>query len=606
MENRRNSHQRKTDNQSIIYVSSHFSSIETFAFPSFVRETTIEADISFFESDSRLSISDDCDLKATIPLTKKNVISMLSLAHIRKELNNQIYKTNRQLRISKKIKTAANKTNKIVYSKDKLIPLASSSWDRQKKELFKYLNNFPSLNVLPEIFLQIPYFKNYQNCHFLIHERGSNKAMVFSYNYFSNLRSGTFPISEFSSLFSLVKKSKHKSFHSHGLKNLKIKTLRKRIDPFSGTFLAEDISLTNHNIIIIASRNDFLPPLKEELLFFNRFVKLLPFHLEILLAKESIGKKNKYQLECLRELPKPIAIYDDKNSHIFKNHSFLASSTISHYKPLINKIINLKNNAKLIFYQQGQEDVATSELFHFQRITLLGELLNTLKHELSNPLFGLKLATDLLQGEFNLNLRDEELLVFLKDISNNVERCQNIINDFSKIYSHKQTSSKLSLRKSISEALILAKSEIRDIAKNVTYTNYEDNDPVWIIANHTWVIQILFNLFINSSQAIKGSTTPGGRPAISIDIRSNTMKHQKNVSISVSDNGPGIKPEDQQLLFSPFYTTKKSGTGLGLVICKNLANKMGGEIMCTAPKNNDPGATFTLTLPYAEMVEEKA
>src|SRR6478609_10430572 len=70
------------------------------------------------------------------------------------------------------------------------------------------------------------------------------------------------------------------------------------------------------------------------------------------------------------------------------------------------------------------------DLFHFQRISLLGELLNTLRHELSNPLFGLKLSSQIF-NTLDVSNDDKDLM---REIEKNVNRCQTIIENFSNLY----------------------------------------------------------------------------------------------------------------------------------------------------------------------------
>ena len=88
------------------------------------------------------------------------------------------------------------------------------------------------------------------------------------------------------------------------------------------------------------------------------------------------------------------------------------------------------------------------------------------------------------------------------------------------------------------------------------------------------------------------------------------FKHQARngglASLSVSDHGPGVPPEERELIFQRFQrgrdTTGQAGFGLGLAIGRELAERMGGELMLDP--GYGPGARFTLTLPVAEATEE--
>jgi signal transduction histidine kinase len=69
----------------------------------------------------------------------------------------------------------------------------------------------------------------------------------------------------------------------------------------------------------------------------------------------------------------------------------------------------------------------------------------------------------------------------------------------------------------------------------------------------------------------------------------------QSVALSVSDNGTGIREEPKDRIFQPFYTTKKEGLGMGLAICRSIADAHGGEIR--AANNPDGGAMVELVLP---------
>ncbi|NIU00659.1 MAG: GHKL domain-containing protein, partial [Nitrosopumilaceae archaeon] len=93
---------------------------------------------------------------------------------------------------------------------------------------------------------------------------------------------------------------------------------------------------------------------------------------------------------------------------------------------------------------------------------------------------------------------------------------------------------------------------------------------------------VFSNLLANSVSALDG---PG---EVDIEFSSNNDSY----IITVKDSGPGIPEEQLVRIFEPLYTTKKTGTGLGLVICKSIIEQHGGTILAS----NKP-TTFTITLP---------
>jgi C4-dicarboxylate-specific signal transduction histidine kinase len=102
--------------------------------------------------------------------------------------------------------------------------------------------------------------------------------------------------------------------------------------------------------------------------------------------------------------------------------------------------------------------------------------------------------------------------------------------------------------------------------------------------------QVILNLTVNALEAMS-EVKEGSRDLL---IRTDLDAHG-DVSVTVRDSGPGLKPEDVERLFNPFYTTKPTGMGMGLSICRSIIEAHRGRLWATAiiPR----GASFHLTLP---------
>ena len=239
------------------------------------------------------------------------------------------------------------------------------------------------------------------------------------------------------------------------------------------------------------------------------------------------------------------------------------------------------------------KDQITAEIFHTQRVALLGELLNTLQHELSNPLFGLSLTAQLLQTESS----DPECLATLAEICQNAKRSQTIIKNFSHLYSDVQDAKPIKLYQLVDEVITLTKSETREIKKEIHAQGFSKEFDLEITTNPTYLNQIIFNLIINAAQAIKSSNFSQIKNKIIIKM----TKSEYTVQIDIIDDGPGVPEHLLSTIFNPFFTTKTAGTGLGLSICQNLAKKLETHIVF---KNNSPfpGATFSIDLPLRKGV----
>jgi two-component system, NtrC family, sensor kinase len=453
------------------------------------------------------------------------------------------------------------------------------SLTNENREVQYLYSNFDTIDHLPELILSTDQFKTFNACQFLVHEKGNIYCDSYLSKHGIAKRKTAIQVESFNSINNIIKKSKSKQFNQTQILKEDIEIL--------GTFLAKNFEFKNHSIILILSRNDFLPLTKEEKTAFDDYcLKLWPL-LSYILERAQIAKKSQSINLALLNYTDPIAILTSRDQILFQNKVF----TEEHYYDY------LSGSEKFTTYQISHEHTLvthisdnakiTSDISHFQRISLLGELLNTLRHELSNPLFGLKLSSDLLASESE----DSEVEETLSDISASSDRCQTIIKNFSYLYSDEEAKDLVNISKIIDETFILTKSESRQIKKKILFVDFLEEDYLLTI-NPTWLSQIIFNLVINSSQAIKTITNDLKNHEISIVVTKNTQY----ISFSISDTGPGIRQDVQEKLFEPFFTTKTSGTGLGLSICRNLAKKLGGKLSYVRAENS--GASFQLDIPY--------
>ncbi len=447
-----------------------------------------------------------------------------------------------------------------------------------KEELRKLLFSISEIKDLPSALLKFPSLATFESCHVLVHEKG--KPVGQNYLAFPGEVAETklISIQNFNSLFNLIKKSKNKIFSQSV-------TLKEDL-AVVGNFLAREIDLKNYSVIYLVSKNSFLPPSSEEQTQFQGLSLFLHPLLVKILDKEKNDLKREVLQRSLENFPEKIII--KKNSQtIFSNQINDESYENSN---LIIFPLEAEENLTMELSNLSKDQIST-ELYHSQRVSLLGELLNTLQHELSNPLFGLNLTSSILESE----TADPETREILSEISQNANRSQTIIKNFSNLYNGQQEIKKINLYRFIDEVITLTKSETKEIYKTIQCIGFDPANPsedLEINSNPTYLTQIIFNLIINAAQAIKESGGGGQKNSIIIKLD----KMSEFVEISVMDDGPGVKNEHISTLFQPFFTTKDSGTGLGLSICQNLARQLGCKIEF---KNNYPlsGATFSINLP---------
>jgi signal transduction histidine kinase len=350
-----------------------------------------------------------------------------------------------------------------------------------------------------------------------------------------------------------------------------------------GNFIGKEIDLKNYSVICLISRNSFLNPSAEEEEDFYLATSLFPPLLSKILKFEKNNETLDLLINALRIFPEKITIRD--SSHVI----FTNETNTSLYNPNTTMFsLDPMSGLSMEMSTQSKDDI-TAEIFHSQRVALLGELLNTLQHELSNPLFGLSLTAKLLQNACN----SEDSNNTLKEICQNATRSQTIIRNFSHLYSDLDQFKITNIIQLVEEVITLTKSETREIKKEISLVGFSNVKIIDIFTNPTFLNQIIFNLIINAAQAIKTTNYSSLKNKIIVEIKN----HEKYIELSIIDDACGISTELESSIFNPFFTTKSNGTGLGLSICQNLAKKLNTKIIF---KNNSPfpGATFSIELPY--------
>jgi hypothetical protein len=111
------------------------------------------------------------------------------------------------------------------------------------------------------------------------------------------------------------------------------------------------------------------------------------------------------------------------------------------------------------------------------------------------------------------------------------------------------------------------------------------------------VQQVILNLILNAVEAMS-SVDEGARELLISTEQSQT----DGVLTAVRDTGPGVAPEQIERIFEAFYTTKSSGVGLGLSICRSIVEAHGGRLWAEA--NTPKGAAFQFSLPAGKWIDE--
>lgn len=230
-----------------------------------------------------------------------------------------------------------------------------------------------------------------------------------------------------------------------------------------------------------------------------------------------------------------------------------------------------------VFYEnQSESDLIKSNMIQNEKMNVIGQLANHLAHELNNPLTGLKLATEFIlqQPQLETTVKND-----FNEVLKGIDRCKNIITDLLEFSSDQSPNLTVgSVDEVIKKTMPLLKSITR--AFNV----FIDVKNVPVRMNAGQLQQIIFNLIKNSCQAMpaKGS------------IKIYDIDTPAHYDVIFEDNGSGLPESIKNNLFEPFATTKQSGegTGLGLYISKSLAKRMFADLLHDAGYKN--GTRFIL------------
>jgi len=230
------------------------------------------------------------------------------------------------------------------------------------------------------------------------------------------------------------------------------------------------------------------------------------------------------------------------------------------------------------------------QLARLSRATALGAMGAALAHELNQPLSSLAnyaRACHRLLGEGRGD--SAEVRVALERIAVNAERAGAIVRNMREFLAKRAPDRRsLAVNGAVREAVRLAAPGARERRARLRLLLEEDLPPV--LADPVQLQQVVLNLVANGLDAM-GDTEPAGREITIATAR----RDAATVEITVRDRGPGLSEEARQRLFEPFFTTKQSGLGMGLCICKSIAEAGGGSL--EALEGEGPGAAFRLALP---------
>ena len=238
-----------------------------------------------------------------------------------------------------------------------------------------------------------------------------------------------------------------------------------------------------------------------------------------------------------------------------------------------------------------------AHLAHMSRLATMGELVSGMAHEIHQPLHAaktfaeaarrnLEMASD--QQGAALDEHIETAIDCAKEISNAIARTATIIRRLRE-FTHTQAVKfeELDLNRVVREASELVTFETRKARAKLVF-DLDDELPI-VQGDRIQLEQVCVNLLMNAYEAMADTLAEDRH------VRISTRSHAQHVRISFRDTGGGVDVDDLDLLFDAFYSTKKQAMGMGLSLCKSIADTHGGRIW--GKRNEGSGMSFVLELP---------
>ena len=225
------------------------------------------------------------------------------------------------------------------------------------------------------------------------------------------------------------------------------------------------------------------------------------------------------------------------------------------------------------------------ELVRKEKLALLGEMAAIVAHEIRNPLTSVRGFSQRIARKAHI----ESIREYGKIIIDEVDRLDKVLTNVLEYARRLDPNIKPnSIKKLIDEVVTL--SEEQGNSERIKIECLYDPDIDTIYVDNEQIKQVLLNLVLNAIQASPPEST----------IRISTQKEGYNGIIRIKDSGEGIHPKLLENIFSPFFTTKTHGTGLGLSMAQRIVEDHKGKI--EVEETSPHGTTFKVTLPIENRI----
>ncbi len=269
--------------------------------------------------------------------------------------------------------------------------------------------------------------------------------------------------------------------------------------------------------------------------------------------------------------------------------SVVAIHDIRYLKEVEEKLRRLNENLS----QQVKEEVAKNLeqeklLIQQSRLAVMGEMIGNIAHQWRQPLNALGLLLANVKDAFDYGELDRQTLEgAVADGNRLIAKMSSTIDDFRNFFRPGRGKASFDLKAAVEDTVRLVEASYRSHNIEIRRGGVEG---LRVKGHGNEFSQVLLNLLSNAKDAIVAARALQGRMEIG------AAREGDFAVVTLADNGGGIPAEVLPRIFEPYYTTKETGTGIGLYMSKLIVDHMGG---CMAADNTEDGAVFVLRLPLA-------
>lgn len=256
----------------------------------------------------------------------------------------------------------------------------------------------------------------------------------------------------------------------------------------------------------------------------------------------------------------------------------------------------------LVIHDFSQQKELEEDVRQADRLAHLGMVAAGLAHEIKNPLAGIRGAAQLLQGKLTA---DSQVHDYTKVMIREIDRLNTLLERLLQLTALPHPERRpTNIHKVLTDVLLLEKETA---PPNVTILTYFDPSLPEVLGDEALLTQVFRNLIKNALQALTNQPAA----TLTITTRMETDFHilyprnrrGRLLSIDIEDNGPGVAPEHLPLLFTPLFTTKSGGAGLGLAISQCIITEHGGTIRVESEPGK--GTLFKVILPIVTPTDTR-